>query len=63
MKVTIYIDTYPGMDAKYIFPTPVPSQKLPGNTRYRIDFELPDPSKPDVRIDDVTVTETEPVDD
>ncbi len=61
MDVTLYIDTYPGMEPEHVYANRHPGKKPANATRYRIDFELPDPNEPDVVIEskDVQVTKVE----
>ncbi len=56
MKLTFYIDTYPGMEAKNAYANANPGKKMEGATRYKVEFELPDPHHPDETITDVDIT-------
>lgn len=60
MKIRLYMDIYPGMEAKYANASATAYNKPSSNiTRYSIDLEIPDPNRPDavaevVRVEDVT---------
>jgi len=48
MKITLYMDVYPGMESNMATAWANPPEKTMGNTRYVFDVEIPDPKAPDV---------------
>lgn len=47
MKITLYFDVIPGVEARYLIAVTCPSEKMLNAVRYRLDFEIADPYLPD----------------
>lgn len=51
MKISLYVDLYPGMEGHTVFASSAPGKKIKNVKRIKVNVTLPDVYEPDVEVE------------